>query len=153
MKLIGVISDTHGLVRPQVAEAFRGVELILHAGDIGGADALAELGRIAPVKAVRGNVDQGDWCAGLPRAEAVQVDGAHLYVLHDLSELDLDPAAAGVRAVVHGHSHQPKGLEAGGVLYFNPGSAGPRRFHAPVSVGLLRIGEGRVEGEIITLCP
>jgi putative phosphoesterase len=153
MKRIGVISDTHGLVRPQLAEVFRGVELILHAGDIGGAAALEELGRIAPVKAVRGNVDTGEWCAALPRAEAVQVDGALLYLLHNLSELDLDPAAAGVRVVIHGHSHQPKGIEAGGVLYFNPGSAGPRRLQSPVTAGLLRVGEGRAEGEIVTLVP
>lgn len=151
MKLIGVISDTHGLARPEIAEAFRGAEMILHAGDIGKPEVLDALRAIAPVKAVRGNVDSGDWCATLPKAEAVQVDGALLYLLHDVSELDLDPVAAGVRAIVYGHSHQPDDRDLGGILYFNPGSAGPRRFQNPVSVGLLRIEDGRVDGEVVPL--
>ena len=151
MKLIGVISDTHGLARPQLAEVFRGTELILHAGDVGNAEVLDALRRIAPVKAVRGNVDAGPWCADLPKAEAVQVDGALLYLLHNVSDLDLDPAEAGVKAVIHGHSHQPGNREIGGVLYFNPGSAGPRRLQYPVCVGLLRVEDGRVTAEVVAL--
>lgn len=151
MKLIGVISDTHGLSRPEIAEVFRGTEMILHAGDVGKPEVLDALGRIAPVKAVRGNVDSGRWCAALPRSEAVQVDGALLYLVHDVSELDLDPSAAGISAVVYGHSHISDDRDLGGVLYFNPGSAGPRRFQHPVSVGLLRVEDGRVSGEIVPL--
>lgn len=133
-RLIGVISDTHGLLRPQAVEALRGCEQIIHAGDVGRPEVLDELRRIAPVLAVRGNVDNGPWAAKLPPSEVVQIDDCLIYVLHILEDLDLDPPAAGFRAVIVGHSHQPKIATRQGVLYVNPGSAGPRRFNLPVTV-------------------
>jgi uncharacterized protein len=148
---VGVISDTHGLLRPQAVAALAGVERIVHAGDIGDRDVLAALARVAPVTAVRGNNDRGGWAAEIPETEVVEVGGVSLYVLHDLHELDLDPRAAGFAAVIAGHSHQPRQQERDGVLYFNPGSAGPRRFKLPVSVGRLTIVRGRIEGTLVTL--
>ena len=124
---VGVISDTHGLLRPEAVAALAGVERIVHAGDIGSPDVLAALGRIAPVAAVRGNNDREAWAARIPETEVVEVGDVSLYVLHDLHELDLDPRAAGFAAVIAGHSHQPRVEEKAGVLYLNPGSAGPRR--------------------------
>ena len=148
---VGVISDTHGLLRPEAVAALAGVERIVHAGDIGSPDVLAALGRLAPVTAVRGNNDRGDWAAGIADTEVVEVGGVSLYVLHDLHELDLDPRAAGFVAVIAGHSHQPRQEERDGVLYFNPGSAGPRRFRLPISLGRLTIARGRVTGSLMTL--
>jgi putative phosphoesterase len=148
---VGVISDTHGLVRPEALAALAGVERIVHAGDIGAPDVLDALARIAPVTAVRGNNDREAWAAGIPETEVVEVGGASLYVLHDLHELDLDPRAAGFAAVIAGHSHQPRQEDRDGVLFFNPGSAGPRRFKLPVSVGRLTIERGRVAGSLLTL--
>ena len=148
---IGVISDTHGRLRPEAIAAFHGVQRILHAGDIGGPEILEALSRIAPVTAVRGNVDRGPWCNALPEAEVVQAAAISIYMLHDLAHLDLKPEAAGFRIVIYGHSHRPKMEEKNGVLYFNPGSAGPRRFHLPVSVGRLEIAAGRVFGELVPL--
>jgi uncharacterized protein len=148
---IGIISDTHGLLRPEASRALEGVERILHAGDIGGPEILEALSRIAPVTAVRGNVDRGRWCAGLPSTEVVEFGGISVYMLHDLAQLDLKPEAAGFEAVVYGHSHQPKMEKKNGVLYFNPGSAGRRRFRLPVSVGRLEIRGGRVFGELVRL--
>jgi len=148
---VGVISDTHGLLRPEAVAALAGVERIVHAGDIGSPDVLAALGRLAPVTAVRGNNDRGDWAAGIADTEVVEVGGVSLYVLHDLHELDLDPRAAGFVAVIAGHSHQPRQEERDGVLYFNPGSAGPRRFRLPISLGRLTIVRGRVTGSLMTL--
>jgi putative phosphoesterase len=148
---LGVIADTHGLVRPQALAALAGVERIVHAGDIGGPGVLAALERVAPVTAVRGNNDRGDWAAAIPETEVVQIGGVALYLLHDVHALDLDPRAAGFAAVVAGHSHQPRLEERGGVLFFNPGSAGPRRFRLPVSVGRLTIAGGRVSGALLTL--
>jgi putative phosphoesterase len=148
---LGVISDTHGLLRPQAVAALAGVERIVHAGDIGDRGVLDALGRVAPVSAVRGNNDRGRWAADIPETEVVEIGGATLYVLHDLNELDLDPRAAGFAAVIAGHSHQPRQEERDGVLYFNPGSAGPRRFRLPVSVGRLTIEGGRVRGALVTL--
>jgi len=148
---VGVISDTHGLLRPEAVAALAGVERIVHAGDIGSPDVLAALGRLAPVTAVRGNNDRGDWAAGIAATEVVEVGGVSLYVLHDLHELDLDPRAAGFVAVIAGHSHQPRQEERDGVLYFNPGSAGPRRFRLPISLGRLTIARGRVTGSLMTL--
>lgn len=148
---IGVISDTHGLVRPEAFAALEGVERILHAGDVGGPEILEVLSRIAPVTAVRGNVDRGRWGAGLPKAEVVEIAGVSIYILHDLAQLDLKPEASGFRIVVYGHSHRPKMEEKNGVLYFNPGSAGPRRFRLPLSVGRLEIRAGRVVAELVQL--
>lgn len=148
---IGVISDTHGLLRPEAFAALDGVERILHAGDVGGRAILEALSRIAPVSAVRGNVDRDRWGATLPETEVVEIAGISIYMLHDLAELDLEPAAAGFRIVVYGHSHRPKMEEKDGVLYFNPGSAGRRRFRLPVSVGRLEIRSGQVFGELVSL--
>jgi putative phosphoesterase len=141
MRTIGVISDTHGLLRPEALEALGGCDAIIHAGDVGGAEILSALERIAPVRAVRGNTDYGPFGASLPRTEAVDlgVAGRMAWVLHDVEDLDLDPASAGFAVVVYGHSHRPAIEERGGVLYFNPGAAGPRRFDLPVTVGLLEL--------------
>ncbi|MCL4501021.1 MAG: metallophosphatase family protein [Deltaproteobacteria bacterium] len=149
--LIGVISDTHGLLRPQAQRALQGVELILHAGDIGGPEILAALEKIAPVYPVLGNTDKGDWARKLPQTRVAQVGGTRLYVLHDLHLLDLDPAAAGLRAVICGHSHRPSSVQKNGVLYLNPGSAGPRRFTLPVSLALLRVSGHSLSTELIDL--
>lgn len=149
--VVGLISDTHGLLRPETLAALEGVDLIIHAGDCGSPDVLSDLGAIAPVVAVRGNVDCGDWARALPDTEVAEVGGASLYVLHDLGELDLDPAAAGFAAVVYGHSHRPRVETRRGVLFVNPGSAGPRRFDLPVSVGKLRVSDGAVRAEIVLL--
>jgi uncharacterized protein len=148
---VGVISDTHGLLRPEAIEALRGSELIVHAGDVGTADVLEALSAIAPTVAVRGNVDTGDVAAALPETEVVEVGRVHLYVLHDLSQLDLDPKAAGFAAVIFGHSHQPAAEVKDGVLYLNPGSAGPRRFSLPVAVARLLIAGERLSAEIVEL--
>jgi putative phosphoesterase len=145
---VGLISDTHGLLRPEAVEALAGVEHILHAGDIGSAEILTNLGRIAPVTAVRGNNDKGPWAASLAEVEVASLGGLHLYMLHDLAELDLDPAAAGFAAVIAGHSHRPKVEQKGGVLFVNPGSAGPRRFKLPVTVGFLEVVGGSVSASI-----
>ena len=134
MKTVGVISDTHGLLRPEALETLEGVDLIVHAGDIGSPQILDALGELAPVRAVRGNVDRGAWADALSAAEIVELEGIPLYVLHDLGQLDLDPAAAGFRAVIYGHSHDPRAAEKQGVIYLNPGSAGPRRFRLPISI-------------------
>ena len=149
--VIGVISDTHGLLRPEAKEALRGSDLILHAGDIGGEEILQELRRLAPVFAVRGNVDRGIWTETLPDTEVVKVANLHIYLLHDRGTLALVPAAAGFAAVISGHSHMPAQAIHRGVLYFNPGSAGPRRFKLPVSLGRLKITNGDILGEIVTL--
>ena len=150
-RLVGVVSDTHGLLRPEAVRALRGVERIVHAGDVGSASVLEELGAIAPVVAVRGNNDRGAWAAKLPATEVVEVDGALLYVIHDLAELDLDPAAAGFHAVVSGHSHRPKIERRDGVLYLNPGSIGPRRFTLPIAFALLRVTGCAVNAKVIEL--
>lgn len=147
---VGVISDTHGLLRPEAASALEGVELILHAGDMGGPAIMAELEEIAPVTAVRGNMD-GGWAAKLPPMDIVSINGVSVCMIHDLHQLDLDPAAAGVGLVVSGHTHQPRLERKNGVLYLNPGSAGPRRFDYPVSLAILRIDGGRLEPEIVRL--
>jgi uncharacterized protein len=137
--LIGVISDTHGLLRPQAIQALRGVELIIHAGDIGNPEILTVLQQVAPVHAVRGNTDRGDWARDLPLTQLVEVGDIHVYVLHELFTLDLDPTAANLAAVIFGHSHAPHLEHKSGVLYLNPGSAGPRRFTLPVSMARLRV--------------
>jgi putative phosphoesterase len=147
---VGVISDTHGLVRPEVVEALRGSNVILHAGDIGGAHVLQELGALAPVIPVRGNVD-GGWARLLPERRRLDLGGVLVLILHDRALLGLDPAEEGLGVVVFGHSHQPRAERRSGVLWFNPGSAGPRRFHLPVSVGRLVIEGGNVRARLLTL--
>jgi uncharacterized protein len=151
MTIVGVISDTHGLLRPEAVEALRGSALILHAGDVGTADVLEQLRRVAPVTVVRGNVDGGGWARGIPHDEVVQVEGVSIYMLHILAELDLKPEAAGFGVVVYGHSHVPKPEVKSGVLYFNPGSAGPRRFKLPVTVGKLVVESGKIRSQIVEL--
>ena len=151
MPRIGVISDTHGLVRPQALRALAGADLIVHAGDVGGPAVLEALRGVAPVVAVRGNNDRGAWAAALSETEVVETDGRSLYVLHDLKELDLDPRAAGFVAVIAGHSHQPRIDRRDGVLYLNPGSAGPRRFRLPIAVAWLAIEPAGVDAEIVQL--
>jgi uncharacterized protein len=151
MLYIGVISDTHGLLRPQAMAALRGSALIIHAGDVGRPEILDELGKIAPVVAVRGNVDRDAWAERLPQSEIVEHESARLYVLHILEELDLDPPTAGFHSVITGHTHRPKMETKDGVLYFNPGSAGPKRFDLPVSVGRLSIAGGKLRGELVYL--
>ena len=148
--LIGVISDTHGLLRREAVKALRGVDMILHAGDIGGPEILDELGTISPVVAVRGNNDKGDWARDIPDRRAVELGGVRIYMLHDLKEFDQSSEAASVRIVVAGHSHRPSVEEREGVLYLNPGSAGPRRFSLPVTIALLRMDD-RVSAEIVHL--
>jgi len=150
MKSIGVISDTHGLLRPEALAALQGSDYIIHAGDIEGPFILDRLREIAPVTAVRGNVDK-DWARKIPQTNVLEVEGVSIYVLHILDDLDLKAEAVGFAAVIYGHSHIPKQEIKNGVLYFNPGSAGPRRFNLPVSVGRLRIERGKVQAELITL--
>ena len=149
--IIGVISDTHDLLRPEALAALRGSDYIIHAGDIGDPKILNRLAEIAPVTAVRGNVDQGAWAQSLAATNVFEAEGVSIYVLHNVQELDLQPKAAGFAVVVSGHSHVAKQEMKNGVLYFNPGSAGQRRFRLPVSVGRLRVGGRRVSGEIIEL--
>jgi putative phosphoesterase len=136
---VGLISDTHGLLRPKALDAVRGAVHLVHAGDIGTPEVLDALRALAPLTAVRGNNDRGAWARAVPETGVVQVGGVRLYVLHDLKALEIDPAAAGFRVVVSGHSHQPRVEERDGVLFVNPGSAGPRRFRLPVSVAVLEI--------------
>ena len=151
---IGVVSDTHGLLRPEVAPALAGVERILHLGDVGNAAVLQALERIAPVTAMRGNVDRAGPCSELPETEVVLVGGRYVYMLHDLKTLHLDPAAGRFAAGLFGHTHVPNFYRRKGVLYFNPGSCGPRRFELPVTVGLLTVAEdGELAAEIIALTP
>ena len=149
--IIGVISDTHGLLRPEAVDALRGVDRIIHAGDIGAPEVLSALASVAPVTAVRGNNDRAPWASAIADTQVVDADGVLIYVIHDVAELDGDPAAGGFGVVVAGHSHQPLNEQRGGVLWFNPGSAGPRRFKLPIALGRLTIEAGRVRGDIVTL--
>ena len=137
---IGVISDTHGLLRDSAVAALAGSELIIHAGDVGKPEILERLREIAPVIAVRGNVDRGEWASGLPGTAVAEAGPALIYVLHDIAELDLDPAAAGFHMVISGHSHKPSRADRDGVIYLNPGSAGPRRFSLPLTLARLKLG-------------
>ena len=149
--IVGVISDTHGLLRPEAVAPLRGSDYIIHAGDVGDAEILKRLNAIAPLTAVRGNVDREPWARKLPETQVLEAGGISIYVLHSVADLDLKPEAAGFAAVVSGHSHMPKQEVRNGVLYFNPGSAGPRRFKLPVSVGRLVIEGGKVRGEIMRI--
>ena len=151
MTVVGVISDTHKLLRPEAKAVLADTDLIVHAGDIGSQQVIDELSQLAPVRAVRGNVDSDAWAEAYPIDEVVEVGDRTLYVLHDLGELDLEPSAAGFDVVIAGHSHQPKIEAAGGVLYFNPGSAGPRRFKLPIALGVLRIDEDEIVATIHAL--
>jgi hypothetical protein len=149
---IGVISDTHGLLRPEVAPALKGVDHILHLGDVGKISILRELEMIAPVTTIRGNIDCDGPCAKLPETEVYLAEGHYIYMLHDLKTLHLDPAAGRFAAVLFGHTHQPNIYRKKGVLYFNPGSCGPRRFELPITAGLLMIGaDGELEAKVIPL--
>ena len=149
--VIGLISDTHGLVRPEALRALGGSDLIVHAGDVGKPEILDALKLLAPVVAVRGNIDRGGWASALPLTATVTAGSAVVYVLHDLQQLDLAPAAAGFHVVVSGHSHKPSRMERGGVLYLNPGSAGPRRFQLPVTVARLDLRQSPWEVDFIDL--
>jgi uncharacterized protein len=148
---IGVISDTHGLLRPDAITALEGCDRIIHAGDVGSADVLQQLRRLAPVVAVRGNVDKGHWADALPWSAVVELDGHTICVIHILADLDLQAAPAGLRAVVFGHSHKPSIEERDGVLFLNPGSAGPRRFKSPISVARMSVVDGQLTAQLITL--
>ena len=150
---LGIISDTHGLLRPEALEALGGVNLIVHAGDVGDPGILAKLKAIAPVFAVRGNIDTQAWAEGLPETTVVEANRTSLYLLHNLKRLDLKPEAAGFQAVVSGHTHEPKQYERNGVLYLNPGSAGPRRFHLPVTLAILETTKRPLRAEILPLLP
>ncbi len=150
---IGVISDTHGLLRPEAVHALAGCAHILHAGDVGNDEILDALRAIAPLTAIRGNVDHGGLCGNLPSTETIELDGKLIHMLHAREDLDLHPNAAGIAAVVFGHSHQPEISWADGVLYFNPGSAGPRRFNLPVTLGFLECNAGTLSPSIVSLLP
>jgi len=151
--LIGVISDTHGLLRSEALVALQGSDRIIHAGDIGDPEILGRLSEIAPVTAVRGNVDRESWARNIPETNVLEIDGISIYVLHILERLDLRPEAAGMHVVIYGHSHVPKQEMKNAVLYFNPGSAGPRRFQLPVTVGKLIVDARKIRAEIIQLLP
>jgi uncharacterized protein len=148
---VGVISDTHGLLRPEALAALRGSDYIIHAGDIGDPAILEALAKIAPVTAVRGNVDREAWAKRIPATNVLEVGSLSIHVLHNLAELDLKPEAAGFAAVIYGHSHVPKQERRSGVLYFNPGSAGPRRFNLPITAGRIVIQQDKISAEIIEL--
>ena len=148
---IGVISDTHGLLRPEAIAALTGSDLILHAGDIGNPEVLEGLKAIAPVIAVRGNNDRGVWAEAIPERESVKIEEVEVYLLHIIKELDLDPVAAGIQIIISGHSHKPVVAEREGILFVNPGSAGPRRFKLPVSVAHLHVDSVVVQAQIVEL--
>lgn len=148
---IGLIADTHNLLRPEALAALQGVDHLIHAGDIGGPHILEQLARIAPLSVVRGNNDQEPWADDIPEHLTLSFGAITLYVLHDLKQLEVDPAAQGIDVVIAGHSHKPLHEERNGVLYLNPGSAGPRRFKLPIGVGILHIEDGRARAELITL--
>lgn len=151
MTRIGVISDTHGLLRPEAITALQGCDAILHAGDIGAAEILAQLATLAPTTAVRGNNDKAAWATDIPEREWIDIDDVLIHLLHDIADLDVDPAAAGIQVIITGHSHRPLIEQLAGILHLNPGSAGPRRFKLPVTVAILEIEQGRVSAGIVEL--
>jgi len=153
MLRIGLISDTHGLLRPEAVSFLKGSDFIVHGGDIGNAGILEALAAIAPLTVVRGNNDREPWADAIAETELVKFGGVHLYAIHDLAQLDIDPSAAGVRVVVSGHSHKPKVEERDGVLYVNPGSAGPRRFKLPISVAELVVDGASVTARVVSIDP
>ena len=148
---VGVISDTHGLLRPEALDALRGSDMIIHAGDVGKPEVIDRLGEVAPVHVVCGNIDQGSWAAALPPTECVEVGGHRFFVLHDIAQLDVDPVAAGFAAVVFGHSHRPSIETRNGVLFLNPGSAGPRRFKLPITVARVKTSGRHIRADIVDL--
>lgn len=149
--IIGVISDTHGLLRPQAVEALQGSDMIVHGGDIGSADVVKRLSTIAPVVAIRGNVDREEWANEFPLTETIDVQGRIIYILHNLKELEFDPKVAGISIVISGHSHKPRLDKKDDVLYLNPGSAGPRRFKLPLSVARLQLTSQEIDAQILEL--
>lgn len=151
--IVGVISDTHGLLRPEAIEALRGSEHIIHAGDIGTSDIIPVLRKLAPVTAIRGNVDVQSWARVFPETEVVELNGVAIYVIHDLNAIDLNPKAAGFNAVISGHSHKPKQETRDGVLYLNPGSAGPQRFKLPISIAKLEISGTQIVATLQEITP
>ena len=152
--VVGLIADTHGLLRPEALELLRGSDVIVHAGDVGRPEILTELARLAPLTAIRGNVDTASWAQSLPETAMLQLgDGALVHVVHNIDDLDLDPVAAGVVAVISGHSHKPASSQRDGVLYVNPGSAGPRRFSLPISVGRLLVEGDAAMVELLNIEP
>jgi putative phosphoesterase len=148
---IGLISDTHGLLRPEATRALAGVQRIIHAGDIGGPEVLEQLRAIAPVDAVRGNNDKAPWAADIPNHQVLEIGGVTIHVVHDVNELDVDPEAAGIQVVVAGHSHRPAVTERDGIIFVNPGSAGPRRFSLPVSIGFIQVVADRAAAKILRI--
>ena len=153
MMRIGIISDTHGLLRPEAIKQLAGADHIIHAGDIGGPEVIEGLRRIASTTAIRGNIDTGEWATAYPNTELVELGGRALYVLHNLKEIKLDPAASGFDVVVSGHSHRPKIETKNGVLYINPGSAGPRRFKLPIALAILALSDGALLPRILEIVP
>jgi len=153
MLRIGLISDTHGLLRPEAVSFLKGSDFIVHGGDIGNAGILEALAAIAPLTIVRGNNDREPWADAIAETELVKFGGVHLYAIHDLAQLDIDPSAAGVRVVISGHSHKPKVEERDGVLYVNPGSAGPRRFKLPISIAELVVDGASVTARVVSIDP
>ncbi len=151
MKYVGVISDTHGLLRPAVLDALRSSDLIIHAGDVGDPAILDEIRNIAPVYAVRGNVDYGPWAEALPEKEWVEVEGRLIHIIHDLEELDLDPNSSQVDLIISGHSHKPHWYEKNGIWYLNPGSIGPRRFDLPISLAMVEVSQNQIQPNFIDL--
>jgi uncharacterized protein len=148
---VGVISDTHGLLRPEAVAAIAGTDLIIHAGDVGAPEILGRLRTLAPVVAVRGNIDREPWASRLPLTEVVELETVTAYVIHDIDALDLNPVAAGIQVIIFGHSHRPEARVQDGVLYLNPGSAGPRRFSLPTTVAQLDVVDGRPHARLIEL--
>ncbi|WP_417779104.1 metallophosphoesterase family protein [Stutzerimonas xanthomarina] len=148
---IGIISDTHGLLRPEALAALQGCEHIIHAGDIGKPEVLEGLRSLAPLDVIRGNVDSGDWATAIPQTLDLQLGGLRIHVTHDVKTMDINPVAEGVAVVIAGHSHQPKIEQVNGVLYLNPGSAGRRRFTLPISLALLDIEDGQSRAQLVTL--
>lgn len=149
--IIGVISDTHGFLRPEAFQVLQGCELILHAGDVGAPEVLDELRAIAPLHVVRGNVDYGVWADALPLSKNIEIKGLRFHILHDVDQLGVDPVAEGIDAVIYGHTHLQESSERDGVLYFNPASAGPRRHSLPISMGRIQIQDGQIQAEHIQL--
>ncbi len=151
MSVLGIISDTHSLVRPEAIKALQGCDRIVHAGDIGSMEVIEQLSAIAPVSAIRGNIDKNQWATRFPEKEVVKIGDKYIYVLHNVHDLDLDPMAAGFDVVVSGHSHKPSISKKNGVLYINPGSAGPRRFTLPIAVAKLQISKTDITAKIIDI--